>query len=113
MRLPCYGLYEIAKFVKNDREIIISVCGDIRVQIEQSEGFLKNEQAVDKALELNLFDKEIDKLNFDESNWFDFLYRNSNTEHWEDVEGDERFTYSDALKAAKGYLDDDEFWGYF
>jgi hypothetical protein len=108
-----FGLDKIAKFTKDDREIIISVCGDIRVQVERFEGFLKNQQAVGRALELNLFDKELKNLNFSENNWFDFLYKNPKTDEWEDVEEDERFSYSSALKAAKEYLEDDEFWGQF
>ena len=58
-------------------------------------------------------DEEIEKLNFGENNWFDFLYTNLKTNIFDDVEGDERFTYSDALKAAKQYLNDDEFWEQF
>ncbi len=108
-----FGLGEIAKFTKDDREIIISVCGNIRVQIEPFESFLKNQQALDKALELNLFDKDLKKSNFDDCNWFDFVYKNAEINIWEEVDGDERFTYSSALKAAREYLEDDEFWGQF
>jgi hypothetical protein len=104
---------EIAKFSKEDREVIISSCGLIIVKFPNEDFYRKNGQAVDVALSRNLFDKDLKKLEFDDCNWFDFLYRNSKMENWEDVEGDEQFSYSSALKAAKEYINDDEFWEQF
>lgn len=104
---------DIAKFTKNDREIIITVSGNIRVQLTNEEFYRKNQQAVDVAINLNLSDKDLKKIMFDECNWFDFLYKNSKLNKWEEIDGDERFTYNSALKAAKDYIEDNEFWKQF
>lgn len=103
-------LGNIAKLSKGNREIIISTCGLIRVQFLNEDFYRKNQQAVDVALNLNLFDEDLEKLNFSESNWFDFVYKKTNSEEYEEIESDERFTYSEAIESAKSYLEDDEFW---
>ena len=104
------GLGDIAKLSKGDREIIILNCGLIKVQFLNEDFYRKNQQAVDVALNLNLFDEDLESLNFSESNWFDFAYKKINSEEYEEIEGDERFTYSEAIESAKSYLEDDEFW---
>lgn len=104
---------EIAKFSKEDREVIISSCGLISVKFPNEDFFRKNGQAVDVALRHNLFDKDLKKLEFDNCNWFDFVYKNSKMETYEEFDGDEEFTYSKAIKSAKEFLDDDEFWKQF
>lgn len=58
------GVGEIAKFSKDDREIIISSCGEIRTKFLNEDFYRKNEQAVDLALSNNLFDKDLKKLKF-------------------------------------------------
>lgn len=76
--------------------------------------FRKNDQAASKALTLNYDDQEkLKKVLFDECNWFDFLYKKNTSQTWEDLEGDECFSYDQALKNAIDALNDDEFWEQF
>jgi hypothetical protein len=102
---------DIAKFTKGDREIIVSPCGDTRVKLSKNDCCRKNEQDVDVAFELNLTDKDLNKLDFSACNWFDFVYKNS--QNLEESDGNEEFTYTKALKLAEKYLNDNEFWKQF
>jgi len=108
-----YGIGEIAKFVKNDRTILMSTCGSIRVKFLNEGFYKKNDQSVYTAMEMELFDDDLDSLDFNECNWFDYLYKNSKNVDYVDIEGDERFTYNEAFAAAIGYLDDDKLWDNF
>lgn len=107
------GAGEIAKLSQNDREIIISCYGLIRVKFPNEDFYRKNEQAVDTALSYNLFDKDLKTLEIGECNWFDFVYKDSKMKIYQEIDGDEEFTYSKALKSANKYLIDDEFWEQF
>lgn len=107
------GVGEIAKFSKEDREVIISSCGLIRVKFPKEDFYRKNEQAVDVAFSQNLFDTDLKKLEFEECNWFDFVYKNSKMAYYEEIDGDEEFNYSKAIKSAKEILDADDFWKQF
>ena len=107
------GNGQIAKFSKEDREIIISSCGLIRVKFPNEDFYRKNEQAVDIALSLNLFDNDLKKLEFDECNWFNFVYKTSNMANYIEIDSNEEFNYSKAIKSAKEALDNDEFWKQF
>ena len=59
--------------------------------------YRKNQNAVHEALLLNLNDSDLENLKFDESNWFDFVYKKSNSEFWEEVDCDECFNYDEAI----------------
>ncbi len=107
------GVGEIAKFSKDDREVILSSCGLIRVKFPNEDFYRKNMQAVDVALSQNLYDKDLEKLEFYDCNWFDFVYKTSNMENYEEIDSDEVFDYSIAIKSAKEVLNDDEFWKQF
>ena len=107
------GVGEIAKFTKDDREVIISSCGLIRVKFPNEDFYRKNIQAVDIALSHSLYDKDLEKLEFEDCNWFDFVYKTSNMNNFIEIDGDEEFNYSKAIKSAKEILKDDEFWKQF
>lgn len=107
------GFGEIAKFSKEDREVIVSNCGLIRVKFPDEDFYRKNAQAVDVAFTHNLYDKDLENLEFEDCNWFDFVYKTSNKDNYIEIEGDEEFNYSKAIKSAKETLVDDEFWKQF
>lgn len=107
------GVGEIAKFSKDDKEIIISICGTIRVKFSNEDFYRKNQQAVDVALSRNFFDKDLENLNFDTCNWFDFGYKNGKMKNFEEIDGDEEFNYSKAIELANEYIEDNEFWKQF
>lgn len=107
------GFGEIAKFSKDDKEVIISSCGLIRIKFPNEDFFTKNRQAVDVALIQNLYDEDLENLEFEDCNWFDYVYKTSNMSNYIEIDGDEEFNYSKAIKSAKETLNDDEFWKQF
>ena len=108
-----FGDEKIATLLQDDREILISVCGEIAMVFPNEDFFCFYDQAVHKALTLNYDDQKLKKVLFDECNWFDFLYKKNTSQTWEDIEGDECFSYDQALKNAIDALNDDEFWEQF
>lgn len=65
----------VAKGVSNDgKKFIIESRGSVAVKIEEDSVYLKGQQAIDKALELNLTDSDLEKIyesdNWRDSNWF-------------------------------------------
>ncbi|HRO76201.1 MAG TPA: hypothetical protein PLP27_08655 [Crocinitomicaceae bacterium] len=107
------GFGEIAKFSKDDREVIISSCGLIRIKFPNEDFYRNNIQAVDVALSHNLYDEDLENLEFEDCNWFDYVYKTSNMSNYIEIDGDEEFKYSKAIKSAKEALNDDEFWKQF
>lgn len=100
---------DIAIFKKNKKEIIISTCGRIRVKLLGEDFYRKNQQAIHKALLLGITDELLNKSNFGENNWFDFIYKKEDGKYIE-IDGDECFNYDEALKSAKTTMKDKEFW---
>ncbi|MEA3450464.1 MAG: hypothetical protein U9Q83_01015 [Bacteroidota bacterium] len=103
---------DIAILKENNKEIIISTCGAIRVKLKGEDFFRKNQQAVCQALMLNLTDDDLIKLEFGENNWFDFVYKIGDKEYVE-IDGDECFNYDEALELAKETMKDVFFWKQF
>lgn len=104
---------DIAKFTKGDREVIVSVCGEIRAYFPDEEEQRVNEEAAYIAAIRNYFDKDLGKLDFSNTNWFAFSYKNGHMTDYEDIFGDVASDYDEALKEAKDCLDNDEFWNQF
>jgi hypothetical protein len=108
-----HGMGNVARFIKGNREIVVSTCGKIRVKFTKGQHFTKNAQAVDVALDNNLYDKDLPKIDFSENNWFDYIYRKLPLNDWEEIDGDEQFDYQTAINKAKEYIKDNKFWKQF
>lgn len=104
-----FGEGEIARICEGDREIIIYMEGEIRVYFSEELGTQKNEQAVEVALDEGYTDADLEKLEFEDCNWFDFEYSIKGKEPFDILE-DACFSYDEALKFAQEALKDDEFW---
>jgi len=68
----------IAKVVKSDGKTLYAEShGEIRVLFEEDDTWYKNQQAVDKAVDLDLTDENLDKLNehdgWGNNNWFTII----------------------------------------
>lgn len=103
---------DIAIISDKDKKIIITTCGEIRVKLSNENFYRKNQQAVHQALLLNLIDNDLNNIEFDECNWFDFLYCIDN-ENFIGIDGDECFFYDDSIEMAIRTINNKEFWKQF
>lgn len=103
------GERDIAIFSKYNNKLILSACGEIRVKLKGKDFYRKNQNAVVEALKLGFTDDNLGKSEFDESNWFDFVYKKGNNSYIE-IDGDECFSFDEAMKAGHEIINDTEFW---
>lgn len=108
-----FGIGKIAKFTLGTNQILLREKDGIRVGFSIDSCYYKNSQSVDKALELNLFDVDLQKSDFGFCNYFDFAYKTASTDDWEEIDGDEEFDYDKAIEKMEIYLKDSDFWKQF
>jgi hypothetical protein len=79
--------------------------GDIRVNFQelQDDVWYKDEQAVDKALELGYFDEDLKDLEFGNNNWFEVIKVDKSGNMIDCDVGVVEFDYTSAIELLKNY----------
>ena len=97
---------QIAEVKTKTKSVVVEARGEIRVQFKPNDTVYKNEQAVDEAIDRNLNDKKLAKINkFDgwhNNNWFAVMEIDKNGEIGDDLAiADD---YDEAIELAKDVL---------
>lgn len=77
---------------------VLVATGDIRVEFSNDGAMYKNREAVDEARERNYTDKDINKLEFSNNNWFEVISINGDC-----AECDVVYDYDEAIELLEQY----------
>jgi len=103
------GVGNIAIFTKGQNKLILIACGEIRVKLKNENFYRKNQNAIIRALKYGFSDKDLKELEFEDNNWFDFIYKKGDNSFM-DISGDECFLYEEAIEKGKEIINDIQFW---